>query len=103
MQRIIAVRMRVVGSLGNAGFADWIVRRARRLSLEGGLEDVSAARVDFVVEGPEALVDAMEVACSLGPAGVIVDRIERDPLDQLPPDAVSAANGCTLFRHLPRS
>lgn len=40
----------------------------------------------IVVAGPPALVDAMEMACSLGPIDVLVERIERSahPMDRSP-------------------
>lgn len=65
------------GDLGAATFADWICHRARLLDLSGWVETREDGAVSIVVSGPEALIDAMEMACSLGPRDVLVDRIER--------------------------
>jgi acylphosphatase len=100
MQRIVAARLSIVGALGDETFPDWIVERGRRLSLAGGVRRISPERIEILVEGPEALTDAMEMACSLGPASVLVQRIERASLNGLPPEMASS---CTLFGHLPSS
>lgn len=63
----------------------WILHRGRVLNLSGWVERISDTRIDMALKGPADLVDAMEVACSLGPADVIVDRIVRteDPTNLL--------------------
>lgn len=74
------------GELAGAGFADWICHRARLLDLRGWVRSEGPEAVTIMVTGPEALVDAMEMACSLGPINVWVDRIERHArsLDSVP-------------------
>ena len=73
----ISVHLCIEGAVGVDSYLDWIVERAKRLSLRGDVRQVSAHRVDVNVCGPEPLVDAMELAVSLGPAEILVDRIER--------------------------
>jgi acylphosphatase len=74
---MIATELRLEGDLGAASFADWICHRARLLDLSGWVASEADGAVSIVVAGPDALVDAMEMACSLGPREVLVDRIER--------------------------
>ena len=100
MQRVVTARLRITGALADEGFAGWIAERARRLSLEGAVGPQSPERIDVVVKGPQALGDAMELACTLGPAGVLVDRIEIEPLEALPPEVVTASRYCTRFEQM---
>lgn len=71
-----ATEFSLEGALAADGFVDWICHRARLLDLKGWVLRLDAGRVRIVVCGPAPLVDAMEAACSLGPADVLVDRIE---------------------------
>lgn len=72
-----ATEFQLRGQLSGAGFTDWICHRARLLDLRGWVRSEGPEAVTIMVAGPEALVDAMEMACSLGPINVWVDRIER--------------------------
>ncbi|MBM1221290.1 acylphosphatase [Ponticoccus sp. SC2-23] len=74
-----AIEFRLEGDLDAASFPDWICHRARLLDLSGWVTNEADGAVSIVVTGPEALIDAMEMACSLGPREVLVDRIERRP------------------------
>jgi acylphosphatase len=73
----ISVYLCIEGTVAADSYLDWIVERANRLSLRGDVRRISAKRIDVNVRGPEPLVDAMELAVSLGPAEILVDRIER--------------------------
>lgn len=84
MHRRIAVRLCIEGVLAEAHFVDWIVARARLLSLSGLVQRLSQTRIDVTVCGPEAMVDAMEIACSLGPGSVLVERIKREEPGEQP-------------------
>lgn len=57
-------------------FADWICHRARLLDLTGSVTARGRTEMQIVVQGPQALIDAMEMACSLGPMDADVVRIE---------------------------
>ena len=74
-----ATELLIEGDLGAEGLADWICARARLLDLSGWVARPGPGRVSVVVSGPEPLVGAMEMACSLGPVDVMVDRIETRP------------------------
>ncbi len=74
-----ATEMVLRGRLTSEGLPDWVCHRARLLNLVGWVSPRDAQTVSIVVSGPEALVDAMEMACSLGPMDVMVEEIERHP------------------------
>jgi acylphosphatase len=73
-----AVRLRILGAVGAAGFPEWICHRARILDLNGCVMRRGPGEIEVLVSGDDTLIDAMEVACSLGPADVMVERIERE-------------------------
>lgn len=59
-------------------FAEFASHRAMRLDLELDIGNCSDSSVSLSVRGPEALVDAFEMACSLGPYDCIVLDVARD-------------------------
>jgi acylphosphatase len=69
----------ILGDVGSPAFPPWITRHFARLGLHGEVVSQSAHRVDLALSGPEALLDAMALACSLGPREVWVESIERRP------------------------
>jgi acylphosphatase len=77
---VTATELRLSGSLTGEGFTAWICHRARLLNLSGWVVQHDAGDVTILVCGPAAMIDAMEVACSLGPLNVWVDRIESRPV-----------------------
>ena len=83
---VTATRFHLQGQLAAPGFADWVCDRAARLDLTGWVRSDGPSAMTIVVAGPPTLVDAMEMACSLGPMDVLVERIERSehPLDDSP-------------------
>jgi hypothetical protein len=76
-----AVRERIVftGRFEPASFADFAAHRAARLALDLAVEAAGRYRVVLSVGGQEALVDAFEMACSLGPIDCVVLDVERGP------------------------
>ncbi|MFC3181240.1 acylphosphatase [Cypionkella sinensis] len=70
-------RFAICGDVGAAVFARWIARHATRLGLRGAILHHEAQRLEMVVTGLPDLLDAMALACSLGPREVWVDDIER--------------------------
>lgn len=77
----VAERFVILGRVGAGTFVPWIVRHAGRLGIEAAVEHHGEDRVEVRVAGPLALVDAMELGCSLGPIEVWVEGIERAPVD----------------------
>ncbi|MBE3640048.1 acylphosphatase [Mangrovicoccus algicola] len=74
-----AVPLLITGSLADDGFLDWIRHRAGVLDLQAEIRRLSPTAIRVTVAGPDPLIWAMEAACSLGPAGVLVEDIAREP------------------------
>jgi hypothetical protein len=53
-------------------FLDFVRHRADRLALHAGIGTVTADCIEVSVAGDEELLDAFELACSLGPIDCIV-------------------------------
>lgn len=66
------------GRFRPASFAEFAAHRATRLSLGLGIEALGEERVVLTVAGPEVLVDAFEMACSLGPLDCLVLDVVRE-------------------------
>lgn len=71
-----AVELRFHGRLGEP-FLAFALKRANRLSLRGWIEETAPGAVTVAIEGPEALIDAFEIACSLGPIDADVESWTR--------------------------
>ncbi len=67
------------GRLVPPSFADFVEHRAARLALDHGLGPVDAGRAEVSVRGDPDLVDAFEMACSLGPLDCVVLDCRRAP------------------------
>lgn len=69
--RSAAVEMEFFGTLGS-DFIAFATARAARLDLKGWIGE-GGNRVIAHLEGPEALIGAFEMACSIGPDTVAVE------------------------------
>lgn len=58
-------------------FADFVRHRADRLSIEARIAANDGLRLEVAVSGQEDLVDAFEMACSLGPIDCLVLDVNR--------------------------
>lgn len=67
------------GRLVAPSFAEFVRHRARRLALDHGLGRVDAGHAEVTVRGDPDLVDAFEMACSLGPLDCVVLECWRIP------------------------
>lgn len=74
----------VFGRVDDPVFLPWIERHRSLLGLAGGVVACQAGRIELVVSGAPDLIDALELACSLGPAEVLVERTERWPAVEPP-------------------
>jgi acylphosphatase len=68
-------RFDVTGRLGSSYLA-FVSERAGWLSLGGFARHAGPGRVEIVATGPEALVGALEMACTLGPLDALIDAVE---------------------------
>jgi len=76
MREYTSKNLRLHGVFRSDSFVDWIIRRATRLSLRGWVRMHSESLIELTVSGDPVLVDAMEVACSLGPIDAQVDSVD---------------------------
>lgn len=67
------------GYLGEA-FVEFARDRGARLGLRGQIR-MHPDTVEVFLQGPEALIDAFEITCSLGPMQCDVDTWERVEVD----------------------
>ena len=65
------------GSFAPARFAEFADHRARRLDLGARLDRLASDEIAVTVEGEPDLIDAFEMACSLGPIECVVRDVER--------------------------
>lgn len=75
----MAAEIQLGGVFDPESFADWICHRARLLDLVGAVTAQGNTEIRILVQGPQPLLDAMEMACSLGPMNANVQRIEVEP------------------------
>jgi acylphosphatase len=61
-----------LGRFQPESFREFVRHRAERLSLRAGCRAVGAGRVEVSVAGAAELIDAFELACSLGPIDCLV-------------------------------
>jgi hypothetical protein len=61
-----------VGRFEPGSFAEFVHHRASRLALNVGIGTIGPHRIEVSVRGDPALVDAFEMACSLGPINCLV-------------------------------
>jgi hypothetical protein len=77
------VTLRFEGDLPAASFAEFAAHRAARLSLDLRMLAQDAGTAVIRLTGPAVLIDAFEMALSLGPADCLVREVFR--LDNAPP------------------
>jgi hypothetical protein len=66
-----------LGRLGPASFAEFVGHRAGRLALGHVFGRVDAGCVEVTVTGDPDLIDAFEMACTLGPIDCLVLEAHR--------------------------
>ncbi len=72
-----AVEFTFSGRLVRDSFVEFAIHRARRLDLDYAFGKCGVDAVSVSVMGAHDLVDAFEMACSLGPHDCIVLDVER--------------------------
>lgn len=78
--KIEQVKFTFKGDLLAASFLEFAQHRAQRLSLQLVTQYQSDTCAKMVVTGQSALVDAFEMAMSLGPQDCVVCNISRDEM-----------------------
>lgn len=73
------------GAIHRDSFIGFARHRAARLDLQLTLGDCRDDRIDLAIRGQGALIDAFEMACSLGPRDCLVRDVRREStVDQAP-------------------
>src|SRR6201989_1215528 len=73
--RHVQVRYRIRGRLDAETYLRFIAGRARWLDIRGWARRVDE-EIELLAAGPEALVGALEMACTLGPLDALIESIE---------------------------
>jgi hypothetical protein len=71
-----------VGRFEPESFAEFINHRARRLDLTTDIPAMARDRIEVSVAGENDLIDAFEMACSLGPIDCLVLDTFRSMTDR---------------------
>ena len=71
----VQVRYIIEGRIDPAGYLAFVADRAGWLDIHGWVRAKDGC-IEMVAAGPEALVGALEMACTLGPIDALVERIE---------------------------
>ena len=74
----VAVRYAILGRFDRPAYLDFVADRAAWLDIRGWVAE-SDDGVTLVAAGPESLVGALEMACTLGPGDALVDSIIGRP------------------------
>ncbi len=72
-----AVTIVFSGSFWPESFLEFVAHRGNRLALTTRLETSGPARITVSVAGEPDLIDAFEMACSLGPIDCLVRDVTR--------------------------
>lgn len=81
-----AERVIISGRVQGVGYRAWTVKTASRMGLSGWVRNRNDGTVEAVFHGAPETVAAMLEACRQGPMMARVDRIERLPCDEPPPE-----------------
>lgn len=71
----VRVAWTISGRMHVPNYLDFVVERATWLGLDGWVAANDDATVSLAVAGPEALVGALEMACTLGPLDALIDEV----------------------------
>jgi acylphosphatase len=71
----VLTRFAIQGRMHVPDYLAFIAERARWFGISGWVEAENAGRVTLVAAGPEAMVGALEMACTLGPLDALIDSV----------------------------
>jgi len=63
------------GDVFASDFPDWILRHAKKLGLQGVVTPLNNC-LQVTAIGPDIMLEALALGCSLGPASVMVEKME---------------------------
>ncbi len=76
MQETTTVQLTVLGDFRSGEYTDWVRHRANILDLTGWINTRDNNFVEIEICGNPILVEAFELACSIGPYSVTVRDIQ---------------------------
>ena len=78
---MVTKQIKITGSFDDIAFRDWIIHRSAVLGLDISSPIHGQSSITFSASGHSVLLDAMEVACSLGPSESMVEQIHTNDLE----------------------
>ena len=78
---MVTKQIKIIGSFDNIAFRDWIMHRSAVLGLDISSVIHGQGSITFSASGHSVLLDAMEIACSLGPLEAMVEQIHTNDLE----------------------
>ena len=78
---MVTKQIKIIGSFDNIAFRDWIMHRSAVLGLDISSLTYGQSSITFSASGHSVLLDAMEIACSLGPLEAMVEQIHANDLE----------------------
>ncbi len=73
-----ATQIVLSGTLFRETLPDWVEHRALKLGLSGWVKWDAAGQLEITVIGHDDLIDALEIACSLGPYDSRIEATRRE-------------------------
>ena len=73
---MLTQRFKMTGFFNEVTIKEWILHRAALLNLDVKICILTTKNIEITVIGNAILVEALEIACSLGPTNSNVERIE---------------------------
>ena len=73
------VRFTIIGDVKARAFPPWIERHARKLGVRDLTINCNDRGLDVTGTGAPEMLESLAIACSLGPADVLVDAIDGLP------------------------
>ena len=81
---MVTKQIKITGSFDDIAFRDWIMHRSVVLGLNISSLIHGQSSISFSASGHSVLLDAMEIACSLGPSEAMVEQIHTNDLELNP-------------------
>ena len=76
MQHVITQNIKILGQFQEESFQNWVMHRAKILDLDVKIKTANSSLVELSASGHPILVEALEIACSLGPLESTVESIQ---------------------------
>ena len=76
MQTQIKQQIKMSGNFDEALLQNWIIHRATLLDVAIEIQNASSSSIELLASGHPILVEALEIACSLGPLEASIEKIE---------------------------